>query len=136
MQVRSPSVSFMARETYAIESTTAFSAYLCWLPNFLRDRSLPLMTLLRLVNFCGLHFDVHLLVVLRPVGLWRTEIFVRGLCNSFRVCKQWSGVATGWSFPQEGCAHACVCVCEYYCLLNVSKKSPQLFMKMFAYQAA
>lgn len=53
MQVYSPSVSFMAQEAYAIENTTAFSAYLCWLPNFLHDRFLPLMTPLRLVIFCA-----------------------------------------------------------------------------------
>lgn len=30
----------------------------------------------------------------------------------------------------------CMCSCAYCCLLNLSKKLPQLFMKMFAYQAA
>lgn len=54
MQVCSPTVSFMAQGTYTIESTTAFSAHLCWLPNFLLDQSLPLVTLLRLVIFCAL----------------------------------------------------------------------------------
>lgn len=56
MQVCGPSVSFMAQEMYAIESTTAFSVHLCWLPNFLLDQSLPLMTLLRLVIFCAVSF--------------------------------------------------------------------------------
>ena len=53
MQACSPNVSFMAQETYAVESTTAFSVQWCWLPNFLLNRSLPLVTLLRLVIFCA-----------------------------------------------------------------------------------
>lgn len=53
MQVCSPTVSFMAQGTYTIESTTAFSAHLCWLPNFLLDQSLPLVTPLRHVIFCA-----------------------------------------------------------------------------------
>lgn len=59
---------------------------------------------------CYLHSDVHLLVVLWPGGLWQRQIFVGGLCNSFCVCRQWSGIDTDWSFLQVGCVPACVCV--------------------------
>lgn len=126
MQVCSPTVSFMAQGTYAIESTTAFSAYLCWLPNFLLDQSLPLMTLQRLVIFCA----VYALVVLRPVGLWQRGIYGRGLLNSFCVCKQGSAIAPAWTSLQVVCVHACVFECQCYCSLSLSKKLPQLFMKM------
>lgn len=105
MQVCSLSVSFMAQEAYAIESTTDFSVHLCWLRNFLLDQSFSLMTLLSFLFFfsffflCSLSSDVHLLGVLRPVGLQQRKIFIKGLYNSFRVYKQLSGIATAWIFP-------------------------------------
>lgn len=73
---------------------------------------------------CCLRSDVCALVVLRAGGLWQREIYGRGLCNSFRVCKQRSGIATDWSFLQVACVHACVFVCQCYCLLSLSKKLP------------
>lgn len=85
--------------------------------------------------FWGLLFsvlcsDVSALVVLRPAGLWHREGYGRGLCNSFCVCKQRSGIATAWSFLQVVCVHARVFVCQCYCLLSLSKKLSQLFVKM------
>lgn len=35
-----------------------------------------------------------------------------------------------------GYVHACSFVCEYYCMLNLSKKLPQLFVKIFDCQVA
>lgn len=81
MQVCSPTVSFMVQGIYTIESTTAFSAHLCWLPNFLFDQSLPLVTLLRLVIFCA----VSVLISLH----W--------LCSGQRVCGS-------EEYMEEGCA--------------------------------
>lgn len=87
MQVCNPTVSFMAQGTYTIESTTAFSAHLCWLPNFLLDQSLPLMTLLRLVIFCAVS----------------VLLSVHWLCSGQRVCGR-------EEYTEEGCATAFVSV--------------------------
>lgn len=69
---------------------------------------------------CCLRSDVCALVVLRPGGLWQREIYGRGLCNSFCVCKQRSRIATAWSFLQVVCCmHAFLCVNATVCLLRV-----------------
>lgn len=58
MQVCSLSVSFMAQEAYAIESTTDFSVHLCWLHNFLLDQSFSLMTLLSFLFYLFIFYFI------------------------------------------------------------------------------
>lgn len=77
MQVCSPSVSFMAQETYAVENTTDFSIHFLWLPNFLLDRSLPLITLLTLVIFCA----VLILMSMYCFCLASASVAERNICK-------------------------------------------------------
>lgn len=112
MQVCSPTVSFMAQGTYTIESTTAFSAHLCWLPNFLLDQSLPLMTLLRLVIFCAVSIlmSVHWLCS----GQWvcgREKYMGEGCATAFVSANKGQGL------PQLGAFFRwCVCMHVFLCV--------------------
>lgn len=106
MQVCSPTVSFMAQGTYAIESTTAFSAHLCWLPNFLLDQSLPLMTLLRLCIGCA-----------QDCGfVAERNIQKRGCATAFLSANKGQGL------PQLGALFRwCVCMHVFLCVNAIAR---------------
>lgn len=121
MQVCSPTVSFMALGTYAIESTTAFSAHLYWLPNFLLDQSLPLMTLLRLVIFCAVSvlMSVHWLCSGQGV-CGREKYMEEGCATAFVSANKGQGLPQlGAFFRWCVCMHAFLCVNATLCLLRV-----------------